>query len=139
MNDVTVVAFSAAAQLGCTDMVRMLLDLGVPVNATDARGWTALHAASAAGHEDVMLLLLQSGVSTVRCALDNITQHSLLAIEPGHPEIQHTNIIQKCIIGFYDIVLGRPQCRKRRTIHAPAHRRKAASTRSHAGATDARR
>ena len=68
-HDVIVVAFSAAAQLGCTDMVRMLLDLGVPVNATDARGWTALHAASAAGHEDVMLLLLQSGVRTLRTRL----------------------------------------------------------------------
>ena len=62
-SGLAVAAFSTAAQLGCADMVRMLLELGVPVNATDARGWTALHAASAAGHEHVMKLLLQSGVS----------------------------------------------------------------------------
>lgn len=58
----SVSAFTTAAQLGCVDMVKMLLGLGVPVNAADAGGWTALHAASGAGHENVMQLLLQSGV-----------------------------------------------------------------------------
>ena len=60
-NDV-IAAFTTAAQLGCVDMLRMMLGLGVPVNATDAGGWTALHAAAQAGHDEAVALLLKSGV-----------------------------------------------------------------------------
>ena len=51
-----------AAQLGCVDMVRMLLELGVPINVPDLSGWTALHAASEAGQTEVVELLLKHGV-----------------------------------------------------------------------------
>lgn len=61
-------AFVTAAQLGCIDMVRMLIDIGVPVNVPDTGGWTALHAACEAGHGEMVELLLQSGVS-----VENVT------------------------------------------------------------------
>lgn len=60
-------AFVAAAKLGCMDMVKMLLDLGVPVNCPDAKGWTALHAAAEGGHLEVVKALLQHEAS---CSFD---------------------------------------------------------------------
>ena len=54
-------AFVTAAQLGCLEMVKLLMDVGVPVNIPDMGGWTALHAASDSGHDDVVDLLLANG------------------------------------------------------------------------------
>ena len=42
-----------------------MLGLGVPVNAADAGGWTALHAAAQAGHDEAVALLLKNGVSSM--------------------------------------------------------------------------
>ena len=44
-------------------MVKLLLDLGVPVNSPDVGGWTALHAAASAGNTPVAELLLEHQVS----------------------------------------------------------------------------
>ena len=55
-------AFVSAAQLGCPDMIRLMLDVGVPVNIPDTGGWTALHAAAKAGHFNVVQLLLDNKV-----------------------------------------------------------------------------
>lgn len=57
-------AFVTAAHMGCTDILAMLLDLGVPVDTTDMGGWTALHAACDSGHVQVCELHLTTVLQT---------------------------------------------------------------------------
>jgi hypothetical protein len=56
-------AFVTAAGLGCADMVKMLLEIGVPPDLPDQAGLTALHAAAENGHVAVIELLIGGGVS----------------------------------------------------------------------------
>ena len=51
----------AAALMGYTDLVRMLLDRGAYVNLVDVKGETALHYASYKSHKQIVQLLLQKG------------------------------------------------------------------------------
>jgi hypothetical protein len=60
-------AFVTAAGLGCADMVKMLLEIGVPPDLPDQAGLTALHAAAEHGHVAVIELLIGGGV----CAISN--------------------------------------------------------------------
>lgn len=48
-----------AAAKGHAEVVRLLLDHGAHINATDHTGWTALHAAVYGGHVEVVRLLLE--------------------------------------------------------------------------------
>ena len=51
----------SAAVVGDADAVRRLLDLGMPIDSTDAQGCTALLRASGGGHRAVIELLLTRG------------------------------------------------------------------------------
>ena len=51
----------AAAGENCLEVVRLLLDRGASINATDHDGWTALIKASEAGYFDVAELLVKRG------------------------------------------------------------------------------
>lgn len=51
----------SAAVVGDADAVRRLLDLGMPIDSTDAQGCTALLRASGGGHRAVIELLLARG------------------------------------------------------------------------------
>ena len=51
----------AAALMGYTDLVRMLLDRGAYVNLLDMKGETALHYAAYKSHKQIVQLLLQKG------------------------------------------------------------------------------
>ena len=51
----------AAALMGYTDLVRMLLDRGAYVNLIDVKGETALHYAAYKSHKQIVQLLLQKG------------------------------------------------------------------------------
>jgi ankyrin repeat protein len=50
-----------AAAKGHPEVVRLLLDRGAHINATDHTGWTPLHAAIYGGHAEVVQLLLERG------------------------------------------------------------------------------
>lgn len=50
-----------AAAKGHTEIVRLLLDRGAHINATDHTGWTPLHAAIYGGHAEVVQCLLERG------------------------------------------------------------------------------
>ena len=66
-----------AAASGDVDAVARLLDLGLPVDATDARGATALIRAAGAGHAALAVRLLDAGADFTRLAHGGV--HALAA------------------------------------------------------------
>lgn len=50
-----------SAEIGNTDMVKLLIAKGLDVNAKDKYGRTALMCAARGGHAEIMRLLLDSG------------------------------------------------------------------------------
>lgn len=76
----------AAAIVGDADAVRRLLDLGLPVDAVDAQGCTALLRAAGGGHRAVVDLLLARGADPQRTANSGATPLSA-AVSMRHAEI----------------------------------------------------
>lgn len=50
-----------ASVKGHVDIVRLLINKGADIEATDGRGWTPLHIAAMKGHAQIVELLTQSG------------------------------------------------------------------------------
>ena len=63
----------AAAVLGDADAVRRLLDLGLPIDAVDTQGCTALLRAAGGGHRGVVELLLARGADPALAARTGAT------------------------------------------------------------------
>ena len=63
----------AAAMVGDVDAVRRLVDLGLPVDALDAQGCTALLRAAGGGHLPVVDLLLARGADARHAAHSGAT------------------------------------------------------------------
>lgn len=76
----------AAAIVGDVDAVRRLLDLGLPADATDHQGCTALLRAAGGGHRAVVDLLLARGADPARAAHSGATALSA-AVSMRHVEI----------------------------------------------------
>jgi len=76
----------AAAIVGDLAAVRRLLTLGLPVNATDAQGCTALLRAAGGGHRALVDLLLAHGADPALPAKTGATPLSA-AVSMRHPEI----------------------------------------------------
>ena len=76
----------AAAMAGDADAVRRLLDLGLPLDAVDAQGCSALLRASGGGHRAVVDLLLARGAQTQQVAHTGATPLSA-AVSMRHVEI----------------------------------------------------
>lgn len=76
----------AAAIVGDADAVRRLLDLGLPVDADDAQGCTALLRAAGGGHRAVVDLLLARGADPERAAHSGATPLSA-AVSMRHADI----------------------------------------------------
>ncbi|WP_441005043.1 ankyrin repeat domain-containing protein, partial [Novilysobacter viscosus] len=76
----------AAAIVGDSDAVRRLLDLGLPVDAVDSQGCTALLRAAGGGHHAVVDLLLARGADPKLAALSGATALSA-AVSMRHVEI----------------------------------------------------
>lgn len=77
-------ALILAAGHGHVETVRALLDNGADVNATDASGWTALHAAAYKGSLEVMQLLLERGAVMPRNRWI-LSSPLVIAEKLGHP------------------------------------------------------
>ncbi|MGD2135630.1 MAG: ankyrin repeat domain-containing protein [Gemmatimonadales bacterium] len=75
---------AAIAGAGNHTVAARLLDAGVPVNATAARGVTSLHLAAARGNTRMIELLLSRGAEAR--AMDDGTTPRDLAEQRGHPE-----------------------------------------------------
>src|SRR5690606_40088123 len=76
----------AAAIVGDADAVRRLLDLGLPVDALDSQGCTALLRAAGGGHRAVVDLLLARGADPQHVAHTGATPLSA-AVSMRHVEI----------------------------------------------------
>ncbi|HET6434442.1 MAG TPA: ankyrin repeat domain-containing protein, partial [Xanthomonadaceae bacterium] len=76
----------AAAIVGDADAVRRLLELGLPVDATDGQGCTALLRAAGGGHRATVDLLLARGADPKRAAHTGATPLSA-AVSMRHGEI----------------------------------------------------
>ncbi|MGJ7904413.1 ankyrin repeat domain-containing protein, partial [Lysobacter sp. 1R34A] len=76
----------AAAIVGDADAVRRLLDLGLPVDALDSQGCTALLRAAGGGHRAVVDLLLARGADPQLAAHSGATPLSA-AVSMRHAEI----------------------------------------------------
>jgi len=59
MKPMEVTPLHSAAAAHSTEIVRMLVESGAPVNAKQHGGWTALHAAADNGDEEMIKILLQ--------------------------------------------------------------------------------
>jgi ankyrin repeat protein len=83
------------------DAVQVLVELGADVNAVEDEGWTALHAATLAGHETVARYLLDHGAKLN--AKSKLGQTPLGVAEGYCPLVQLDGRIQPrpaCIIGY---------------------------------------
>lgn len=76
----------AAAIPGDLDAVSRLLELGLPVDAVDAQGCTALLRAAGGGHADLVSLLVKAGADPSITARTGATPLSA-AVSMRHPEI----------------------------------------------------
>ena len=76
----------AAAIVGDADAVRRLLDLGLPVDARDGQGCTALLRAAGGGHRAVVDLLLARGADP-QCAANTGATALSAAVSMRHGEI----------------------------------------------------
>ena len=61
MNPMEVTPLHSAAAAKATEIVRMLVESGAPVNVKQHGGWTPLHAAADNGDEEMIKILLQQG------------------------------------------------------------------------------
>lgn len=110
----------AAAMTGDTDAVRRLIDLGLPVDAVDAQGCTALLRAAGSGHLAVVTHLLGRGADPQRAANSGATPLSaavsmrqteiVAALLAAGAQIEHrlpggvTVLMLACALGLPDIV-----------------------------------
>lgn len=76
----------AAAVVGDADAVRRLLDLGLPLDAVDPQGCTALLRAAGSGHRAVVDLLLARGADP-RCAATSGATPLSAAVSMRHVEL----------------------------------------------------
>ncbi len=93
-------AIMAAAQLGYVDSIKMLLDSGANLNATDSDNWNALLFAVQNGHLETAEFLLYRGINYNIETSDNLTAMSLATLN-NDPEmikiLEKVNAIQSSV------------------------------------------
>ncbi|WP_045738397.1 ankyrin repeat domain-containing protein [Xanthomonas sp. MUS 060] len=109
----------AAAMVGDADAIRRLIDLGLPVDAVDAQGCTALLRAAGGGHAAAVDLLLARGANLHHAAASGVTPLSaavsmrqvgiVSALLQAGAQIEHrlpggvTVLMLACALGLPDI------------------------------------
>jgi ankyrin repeat protein len=83
MNPMEVTPLHSAAAARATEIVRMLVESGAPVNAKQHGGWTALHAAADNGDEEMIKILLQHGADRLARNDDGKTPAQIAQLK-GH-------------------------------------------------------
>lgn len=81
----------AAATVGDTDAVRRLLDIGLPVDAVDSQGCSALLRAAGGGHRALVELLLDRGARPGLAANTGATPLSAAV------SMRHTDIVERLL------------------------------------------
>ena len=85
-NAMRVTPLHSAAAAASSDIVRLLLEAGSPVNERQQGGWTALHAAAENGDKEMVKTLLEHGADPL-IASDEGKTPSQLAQAKGYEEI----------------------------------------------------
>ncbi|MDQ7760583.1 ankyrin repeat domain-containing protein [Xanthomonas sontii] len=109
----------AAAMVGDAEAIRRLIDLGLPVDAVDAQGCTALLRAAGGGHAEAVKLLLSRGADLQHAAASGATPLSaavsmrqteiVAALLQAGAQIEHrlpggvTVLMLACALGLPDI------------------------------------
>lgn len=81
-------ALMAASQLGFTNSIKMLLDSGANLNATDSDNWNSLLFAVQNGYYDAAKLLIDRGINYNIESLDNNTALSLATLNGDESMIE---------------------------------------------------
>jgi len=84
-NALKVAPIHAAVSNGDLDTVRMLVEHGADINASQQMGYTALHGAAGAGRIDLIEFLLMQGADHNMISVDGKTA-AMLAEERGQPK-----------------------------------------------------
>jgi len=92
----------AAAMAGDAPAVARLLELGLPVDATDAQGCSALLRAAGGGHEEVVGLLLEHGADTGLAARTGATPLSAAI------SMRHVGVVERLLRAGADPGLALP-------------------------------
>jgi ankyrin repeat protein len=83
MNPMEVTPLHSAAAAHATEIVRMLVEAGSPVNAKQHGGWTPLHGAADNGDEEMIRILLQHGADPATQSDDGKTPADMARLK-GH-------------------------------------------------------
>ena len=101
-------ALHCAAMGGHAGIVRMLLDVGVEIDAKDGGGYTALHLAAWGGEEDVVRLLVEAGAN-VNAKSDGKTTARYLAAAANHESIQELLLEHGAEKGVFEYLVSDSQ------------------------------
>jgi ankyrin repeat protein len=88
MNPMEVTPLHSAAAALATEIVRMLVESGAPVNARQHGGWTALHGAADNGDEEMIKILLQHGADPLAQSDDGKTPVQIAQLKGREKAVQ---------------------------------------------------
>eukprot|EP01038_Epipyxis_sp_PR26KG_P010685 gene10685-14348_t len=101
-------ALSNATKMGHYSIVKLLLDLHAPVNATDTNGNTALITAAALGNCEILSLLISTGANVNQTCGKLCCTPLLIAVEKCHLEVVKILILAGADVNQCDATGSKP-------------------------------